>query len=152
VEELEDGEPRALVLENARRKTQAVPGPMVLGVDTIVALEARPYGKPANADEAAATLGALSGREHEVWSAIALRDGLRLATATARTVVRFRPLRPDQVAWYVATGEWRGRAGGYAIQERGAALVESIEGDFWNVVGLPVAALTALAPELVMGR
>lgn len=152
MEETGEGEPRPLVLENARRKTAAVPGPLVLGVDTTVALEGRCHGKPRDADEAAAMLEALAGREHEVWSAIALRDGLSLATATARTVVRFRALRADQLAWYVATDEWRGRAGGYAIQERGAALVESIDGDFWNVVGLPVAALMALAPELVMAR
>ncbi|CAA9491975.1 MAG: Septum formation protein Maf [uncultured Solirubrobacterales bacterium] len=150
VEETEEGVPRDLVLENARRKAEAGAGALVLGVDTTVALEGRSYGKPDSREEARATLGALGGREHEVWSAIALRDGGRLATATSRTRVRFRTLRADELDWYVSTEEWRGRAGGYAIQARGAALVESIDGDFWNVVGLPVAALMGLAPQLVV--
>ncbi len=150
VEETDEGAPRDLVLENARRKAEAVEGALVLGVDTTVAVEGRPYGKPDSRDEARATLSALGGREHEVWSAIALRDGGHLATATARTLVRFRALRADELDWYVATEEWRGRAGGYAIQARGAALVEAIDGDFWNVVGLPVAALMKLAPALVV--
>lgn len=70
---------------------------------------------------------------------------------SVRTLVRFRRLSAVEIDWYLATGEWRERAGGYAIQGRGAALVEEIEGDFWNVVGLPVAALVGLAPELVVG-
>jgi septum formation protein len=152
VEETDDGKPRDLVLENARRKAESVEGALVLGVDTTVALDGRPYGKPRDRAEAAAMVGALSGREHEVWSGIALRDRGRLASAAARTVVRFRTLRAGELDWYLDTGEWRDRAGGYAIQKRGAALVEAIEGDFWNVVGLPVAALVALAPELVSPR
>src|SRR3712207_9103905 len=66
--------------------------------------------------------------------------------------VRFRELAQAEVDWYLASGEWRERAGGYAIQGRGAALVEEIRGDFWNVVGLPVPALLELAPELLTGR
>ena len=150
VEETDAGEPQELVLENARRKAEAVDEPLVLGVDTTVALEGRTYGKPDSREEARATLGMLGGREHEVWSAIALRDGDRLSTATARTLVRFRSLHAYELDWYVSTEEWHGRAGGYAIQARGAALVEAVDGDFWNVVGLPVAALVGLAPELVV--
>ena len=67
----------------------------------------------------------------------------------AVTQVRFRPLSEREIAWYLATGEWRERAGGYAIQGRGAALVESIAGDYWNVVGLPLPALLRLVPDLL---
>ena len=82
-------------------------------------------------------------------SGIALRDGGEERSDVAITRVRFRPLGPEDVSWYLDTGEWRERAGGYAIQGRGAALVERIEGDYWNVVGLPVPALLALAPDLI---
>ena len=150
VEELSGGPPDRLVVENARRKAEAVEGTVVLGVDTTVVLDGRTYGKPLDGAEAAETLGALSGREHEVWSGLALRRGGELELRSARTLVRFRPLSAVDIEWYRATGEWRERAGGYAIQGRGAALVEEIEGDFWNVVGLPVAALVGLAPELVV--
>jgi septum formation protein len=72
-------------------------------------------------------------------------------TASAVTRIRFRPLDSADLAWYLATEEWRERAGAYAIQGRGAALVERVEGDYWNVVGLPVAELVRLAPELIRG-
>jgi len=150
VEETEAGEPEALVLENARRKAGAVEGELVLGVDTTVALEDRAYGKPRDEDEARAVLELLGGRVHEVWSAVALRGpGDRTREASVATLVRFRALDPPLLDWYLASGEWRDRAGGYAIQGRGAALVEEIRGDFWNVVGLPVPALLELAPELL---
>jgi septum formation protein len=87
---------------------------------------------------------------HEVVSGICLAEPGRVRTASAVTRVRFRALSEGLLEWYVATGEWRGRAGGYAIQGRGAALVAGIEGDYLNVVGLPVAALLELAPELVL--
>lgn len=151
VEEVSRGPADRLVVENARRKADAVEGRLVLGVDTTVALDGRSYGKPRDGDAAAETLRALSGREHEVWSALALRRGGEVAVRSARTVVRFRVLSGAEIVWYLASGEWRERAGGYAIQGRGAALVEEIQGDFWNVVGLPVPALVALAPELVVG-
>ncbi len=152
VEELSAGEPEAVALANARRKADAVadqlgpdPPRRILGVDTVVTLDGELFGKPADAAEAARTLTRLSGRTHRVISGLVLRpDGER----TAATHVTFRTLRPDQVARYVALGEWRGRAGGYAIQERGAGLVERIDGDYANVVGLPVAALLDLAPDL----
>jgi septum formation protein len=152
VEELATGAPERLVVENARRKAESVEGAPVLGVDTTVALDGRAHGKPRDRDEARAMLRLLSGREHEVFSGIALRFADRVETGAARTAVRFRALSEADLRWYLDTEEWRGRAGGYAIQGRGAALVESIEGDFWNVVGLPVAELMRLAPELVLGR
>jgi septum formation protein len=145
VEELEEGDPREMVVENARRKARAVEGDRVLGVDTTVVVDGRSYGKPASEEEAAATLTVLSGRSHEVWSGIALGD----ETAAACTTVTFRALHQPLLRWYLDTKEWRDRAGGYAIQGKGATLVERIEGDFWNVVGLPVPELLKLAPDLL---
>jgi septum formation protein len=134
VEEAAQGEPRRVVLENALRKAR----------------DGRVFGKPADAGEAETYLRRLSGRTHEVMSGIALRGPeARERSDVAVTRVRFRRLEQRDLAWYLATGEWEGRAGGYAIQGRGAALVEEIEGDYWNVVGLPVPALLRLAPELL---
>jgi septum formation protein len=148
VEELTSGEPEAVAVENARRKAAAVGGDPVLGVDTLVALDGEIYGKPGGAAHAARTLRALSGRTHQVVSGIAI--GPALETATAVTEVTFRELGDAWIDWYVATGEWRERAGGYAIQGRGAALVREIRGDYLNVVGLPVAALLDLLPGLAI--
>jgi septum formation protein len=145
-DELEEGDPREMVIENAVRKARAVEGHRVLGVDTTVAVDGRSYGKPSDEDEAERTLTLLSGRTHEVWSGIAL-DG---RTAAASTRVTFAALEPPLMRWYLDSGEWRERAGGYAIQGRGAALVERIDGDFWNVVGLPVPELLRLAPDLLV--
>jgi septum formation protein len=150
-EELAEGDPRQAVTENARRKTRAISArERVLGVDTAVVLDGRIFGKPRDADEAASFLRALSGRSHEVMSGIALRepDGSE-RTDVAVTHVRMRALEGALLDWYLATGEWAERAGGYAIQARGAALVEEIEGDYTNVVGLPVSALLRLAPDLL---
>ena len=151
VAETDEGEPRELVLENARRKARAVLGSTVLGVDTVVAIEGAVHGKPRDESQAADFLRRLSGRTHEVWSGLALRAAGQERTAAAVTQVTFRPLDDLWLAWYLAAGEWRGRAGGYAIQGRGAALVERIEGDYWNVVGLPVPELVRLAPERIRG-
>ena len=142
VEELSDGDPEAVAVENARRKAAAIDGDgvPVLGVDTVVALDGHIYGKPPSADAARATLAALAGRTHTVVSGIAVDS----RTAVARTDVTFRALDDAWLDWYVATGEWEGRAGGYAIQGRGAALVTRIEGDYLNVVGLPVPELIRL--------
>ena len=149
VEETRRGDPPATVMENATRKARAVNGDHVLGVDTEVVLDGRIYGKAGDESEAETFLRRLSGRTHEVWSGIALRRGSDERTASACTKVRFRRLEQDDIDWYIGSGEWRDRAGGYAIQGRGAALVEEIEGDYWNVVGLPVAELIKLAPDLL---
>ena len=152
VEELTVGDPRWLVAENAKRKVGAVAGHRVLGVDTAVVLDGRAFGKPGDEAEAERFLRRLSGRTHEVMSGIALRTGRDERSDVVVTRVRFRRLDPNVLDWYLASGEWRERAGGYAIQARGAALVEEIEGDYWNVVGLPVAALLRLAPDLLRRR
>jgi septum formation protein len=150
--ELEQGEPRVLALENALRKARAVRVPgrpeAVIGCDTVVALGGTVYGKPADAEQARATLSALSGATHEVISGLALLLPGEERTALARTAVSFRALAPEELDAYVATGEWRERSGGYAIQRAGAGLVEAVEGDIDNVVGLPLASLLALYPEL----
>jgi septum formation protein len=149
VEEATGGGARAVVVENALRKARAIDGPRVLGVDTAVVLDGRVLGKPADEREAETFLRRLSGRTHEVWSGVCLRQGGHERSDAAVTRVRFRLLEPPELAWYLASGEWRERAGGYAIQGRGAALVDEIQGDYSNVVGLPVSCLVRLAPELL---
>jgi septum formation protein len=125
------------------------PDALVLGVDTVVALGSRIYGKPADADQARETLAALRGRRHAVISGLCLIEAGRERTATTATTVAFRAFEERTLDWYVASQEWRDRAGGYAIQGRGAALVAGIEGDYLNVVGLPVATLLELQPALL---
>jgi septum formation protein len=149
VEELTEGEPRRLVVQNALLKLRAVEGERVLAADSMVVWDGRARGKPANAAEAERWLRELSGRWHEVMGGIALRADGEERTASAVTRVRFRDLRDADIARYLASGEWVDRAGGYAIQELGAMLVEEIEGDWFNVVGLPVPALIRLAPDLL---
>jgi septum formation protein len=149
VEELSEGPPGEVAVENAYRKAAAVDAPLVLGVDTVVALGSRIYGKPADGAAARETLSALSGRRHAVISGVCLISEDRHRTAAATTYVEFRALDPALIEWYVSSGEWRERAGGYAIQGRGAALVERIEGDYSNVVGLPVTTLLQIAPGLL---
>jgi septum formation protein len=149
VDELEAGDPVEVARENAVRKATAgaaaaQAGETALGVDTVVALDGRIWGKPADEEAAADSLRALGGRTHEVVSGVAVvRDG-DTATATEVTRVTFHALEAAAIRWYVDAGEWRGRAGGYAIQGRGGALVSRIEGDYLNVVGLPVGALAGL--------
>jgi len=146
VEEVSEGDPRELVIENARRKAAAVEGELVLGADTVVVLDGLVLGKAGNEGEAREFLVRLSGRTHEVWSGVALGD----QSAAVKTEVTFKDVAP-LLDWYLASGEWQGKAGAYAIQGRGAALVERIDGDYSNVVGLPVSALVDLAPGLFGG-
>jgi nucleoside triphosphate pyrophosphatase len=150
--ELEDGAPAAVALENALRKARAArregPPEIVIGCDTIVVADGRIYGKPADEAEAEATIRALAGRTQQVISGLAVLVGSDERTALAVTEVTFRALAPEEVAAYVATGEWRERSGGYAIQGAGSELVERIDGEVENVVGLPLQTLLALAPEL----
>jgi septum formation protein len=149
VEELTEGDPRELVVQNALLKLRSVPGDLVLAVDSMVVWDGRAHGKPGDAAEAERWLRELSGRWHEVMSGIALREDGEERTDVAVTRVRFRELSDADIGRYLASGEWADRAGGYAIQELGAMLVEEIEGDWFNVVGLPVPALLQLAPNLL---
>ena len=140
-----DADPVALVREHARGKARSVAagagGLPVLGVDTTVVCNGRVFAKAETAEEAAAMLASLAGRTHEVVSGLCLRTQAWEELHEETTLVTFRTLTPRDLAHYVAAGEWEGRAGGYAIQGRGGALVRRIEGDYLNVVGLPVAAL-----------
>jgi septum formation protein len=161
VAEIEQGEPEEVAVQNALRKARAARQvPMtsggqgearetVLGVDTLVALDRKIYGKPADENEARATLMALAGATHTVFSGVALLSDGREHVALARTRVEFREYGEELTDWYVASGEWRGRAGGYAIQGVGAVLVREIHGDYENVVGLPLATLLDMCPELL---
>lgn len=153
VPELEQGDPSVVSVENALRKARAAVRPgeaeLIIGCDTLVALDGTIYGKPADASDAQRILRALSGRTHEVLSGLAvLQDGRELS-AIERTEVTFRALGEDMIDWYLARGEWRGRAGGYAIQGGGAALVRGVRGDYENVVGFPLARLLDLCPGLL---
>lgn len=123
----------------------------VLGVDTAVVLGGRSYGKPANADEASEMLDRLGGKMHIVVSGICLlTPGWEVVDHEA-TRVQFRELTPRDIAQYVQSGEWEGRAGAYAIQGLGAALVEQLEGDYLNVVGLPATLLVRILAERFAG-
>jgi septum formation protein len=154
VSELEQGaDPTAVAVENALQKARAVVRPdameAVLGCDTIVVLDGVIYGKPPDAAAAGETLRALGGRTHEVISGLALLLGDAERTAVAHTRVTFRAIDGDLLEWYVGTGEWRGRSGGYAIQGAGSKLALRIDGEEENVVGLPLTALRDLYPELL---
>ena len=167
VEELTSGlDPEGLVLENARRKAlagleslvgEAAEG-VVLGVDTDVFVDGEMLGQPADRAEAQARLRRLSGRAHEVLSGVCLlgprAQGIpgapvRERSGVARSAVTFRELDEAVLAAYLDSEEWRGRAGGYAIQGLGSILVDRVEGDFSNVVGLPVRLLLELEPGLM---
>ncbi len=154
VEELVEGDPAGVVLENALLKAQAVAGSdggsLVIGCDTDVVLEGRVIGKPETTGEARDYLERLSGRTHEVLSGLALLgpEPGQVRSGVARSTVRFRELPDPDIDRYLASGEWQGRAGGYAIQGRGSALVAGVDGDISNVIGLPVRLLLDLAPEL----
>ena len=140
-----DADPVELVRTHAAGKARSVAaeadGRPVLGVDTCVTLDGAVYGKPADASEAEAMLERLGGRTHTVVSGLCLLTSGWEVLEHESTAVRFRELTPRDIAWYVSEGEWEGRAGAYAIQGRGGRLVDRIEGDYLNVVGLPGALL-----------
>ena len=153
-----DADPAELVRRHALGKARSVlePGSLVLGVDTTVVLDGRVYAKAAGPDEARQMLAALSGRTHTVVSGVCLLSPEVGVVEVESTDVTFRPLGPELVQAYVESGEWEGRAGAYAIQGLGGRLVERIDGDYLNVVGLPGALLLSLlerrAPELLRVR
>jgi septum formation protein len=157
VEELAEGEPETAVAENARRKARAgveMAGAgdrdLVLGVDTEVVLDGRLLGKAGSEGEALERLQALSGRTHEVLSGVVLiAGGGEERSGVARSKVTFRELPEALIDAYIASGEWRDRAGAYAVQGLGSTLVEKVEGDLSNVIGLPVKLLSSLVPGLL---
>jgi nucleoside triphosphate pyrophosphatase len=149
-------DPVELVRAHAQGKARSVAieafGRPVLGVDTTVALAGRVFAKAATADEAREMLEALSGQTHEVVSGLCLLDEEWEELEHETTRVTFRSLSEAEITAYLASGEWRERAGAYAIQGLGASLVERIEGDYLNVVGLPGALLMGLLAERFPGR
>ena len=150
-----DANPEELVCRHAEAKARSVAAQAgdrpVLGVDTTVVLDGRIYAKPADAADAGRMLEELSGRTHAVVSGLCLvTPGWEIISAVA-TQVTFRELTPRELGSYLAMGEWEGRAGGYAIQGRGAALVQRVEGDYLNVVGLPASLLVQVLAERFAG-
>jgi len=140
---------RAFALGKARSVSNLEPASLVLGADTVVALNGDPFGKPESDDHARQMLHALSGRCHDVFTGVALchrASGYELARL-ALTLVRFRQLSAEEIEAYVATGEGRDKAGAYAIQGEGGAFVETTEGSYSNVVGLPLELLNASLAE-----
>ena len=152
-----DADPVALVREHALGKARSVheAGRTTLGVDTTVHLGQRVYAKPRDEDDARAMLRELAGRTHAVLSGLCLITPAGEVVEHAETFVTFRRLDGAAIDRYAASGEWEGRAGGYAIQGLGGGLVERIDGDYLNVVGLPgsllLDALERTAPQLLRG-
>jgi septum formation protein len=144
-----------VVREHAQGKARSVAAGAgerpVLGVDTEVVLQGRIFGKPADASEAEQMLEELSGRTHVVMSGLCLITPGWEVVEHEGTRVTFRELTPRDLAAYLEAGEWDGRAGAYAIQGRGAALVKCIDGDYLNVVGLPGALLVRLLADRFAG-
>jgi len=148
-----DADPVALVREHALGKARSVhtAGRTTLGVDTTVHLGQRVYAKPRDEDDARTMLRELAGRTHAVVSGVCLITSSGEVVEHAETLVTFRALDDTAIDRYAASGEWEGRAGGYAIQGLGGRLVERIEGDYLNVVGLPTALLVRLLAERFPG-
>jgi septum formation protein len=158
VEELAEGEPSELVLVNARWKAASIaatarPGTLVIAGDTEVAVDGEVLGQPESEEHAREDLLRLSGREHQVFGAIALMgpgvapDGaFEGREGVVETAVRLRELEPELLDAYLASGEWQGRAGSYAIQGLGSALVEGVSGDVSNVIGLSIPLLMRMEP------
>jgi len=124
---------------------------LVLGADTIVVCEGEILGKPSDEGEARRMLRALSGRRHRVYTGVALVRGSRKVVGYERTEVVFRDLSKKQIDWYVSTGEPMDKAGAYAIQGRGAALVRAVRGCYTNVIGLPLPKVFELLAEFERG-
>lgn len=155
-ETVDDGaEPDTMVRELAERKARTVASRLteciVLAADTIVVLDGEIYGKPSDREHATGMLRALSGRTHEVVTGVCAMHGVRgvVQTRVVRTDVRFRRAGDEEIGRYVATGECFGKAGAYAIQGLGGLLVAGIDGDYSNVVGLPLGATLDLLEEVI---
>jgi septum formation protein len=144
--------PRRHAERLAREKASAVatrdPNLITIGADTIVVTSRKVLGKPADARQAAAMLKQLSGREHTVVTAVAVSRGKKLRSAIEEVRVKFRKLRDDEIEAYIATGEPMDKAGAYGIQGYGATIVESVDGDYFAVMGLPLARLVGLLRDV----
>ena len=139
--------PRPYTERMAREKAAAVdagPEDLVLATDTTVAAGRRILGKPADADQARAFLELLSGRRHRVVTAVALRRGERLWQRRVESAVKMKRLSDVEIRAYLESGEWQGKAGGYAIQGRAEAFIPWMQGSYSGVMGLPLAETAAL--------
>ena len=139
---------RRLAREKAARVLGSVPDALVIAGDTVVVRDGEVLGKPTDLEEAVSMLVSLSGKTHQVLSGLAVAGEDRTVDALTRTSVRFRAFDRDTARRYVATGEPMDKAGAYGIQGLGAALVEGVEGDYYSIVGLPVAALLRLFEQV----
>ncbi|GHU67674.1 septum formation protein Maf [Clostridia bacterium] len=150
-DEIAEGEPIQLAMENARLKAEAIraaaPDAYILGADTIVVLNGTVYGKPRDEDDAARILRILQGRSHEVITGVCLVHGQSVETAYDRTSVRFSPMTEREIRAYIATGDPMDKAGAYGIQGMMRMYVESVQGSYDNVMGLP----TALVRRMLVG-
>ena len=150
--ETEDGDASLITLENAKRKmdaylsTDETPEKDVITLDTLVALDGKAIGKPDGVDEARAIISSLSGRWHTVYTSLVLFDKDKgvIKSGTETTFVKFKELSGIDVNAYINSGDWEGAAGGYRIQRSGGRLVEEIDGDWTNVIGIPVLLLLKL--------
>lgn len=144
--------PAELVQHLALQKAQEIaalrPDAVVIGADTIVVLDETVLGKPKNEADAKNMLSALSGRSHEVYTGLAVLNGERIYRHAECTKVDFRDLTEDEIAGYIATGEPMDKAGAYGIQGRACVFIRGIQGDYYNVVGLPVCALHELLEQV----
>lgn len=139
--------PENAVCTLSRRKAEAIPcgaGEILLAADTVVSLEGKILGKPADAEEAAAMLRSLSGRSHDVFTGVTVKDAHKTVTFYERTAVRFRTLSDAEIAAYIATGDPLDKAGAYGYQSLAGIFVAGIEGDYYNVVGLPLCAVSTV--------
>ena len=145
--------PAQLVEELARQKAlevsaEAASDDVVVAADTVVAIDGKVLGKPHDKVHAAQMLSALSGREHTVYTGVAVKRGETLLVEHEATQVRFRPLTQREIDLYIQTGEPMDKAGSYGIQGYGALLVEGIRGDYFNVVGLPICRLGRMLAQV----
>ena len=144
--------PRRHAERLAREKASAIatrdPDLITIGADTVVVINRKVLGKPADAAEAAWMLEMLSGREHTVITAVAVARGRKIRSAIEEVKVKFRRLRPDEIETYIATGEPMDKAGAYGIQGFGATIVEHIEGDYFAVMGLSLVRLVGLLRDV----
>ena len=132
---------RALAEHKAAEVAAGEPESVIVAADTVVEIDGEILGKPGTPERAAEMLRRLSGRTHRVWTGVCVRQGERVLSAAEETAVRFHPLTEEEIAAYVATGEPLDKAGAYGYQDRACLFVERIEGDYFNVVGLPMERL-----------
>ncbi len=131
----------SLAMQKARAVAERNPGAIVIGADQVLALGGRALGKPADEAEARAQLGEMAGRSHALVSGVAVLGPGGTVVGNEETRLTVRALRPEEIEAYLATGEWQGCAGGYRVEARGLALFERIDGDWTNVLGLPMPLL-----------